>query len=93
MRASKLKNWTPGQTRYFTYYIIWPGENDYWVDQTPFNGPLDTMLPLTKFNTSITKMSDLRTKGETSWKDNNGIKHRVVIDEVEIPRKWGKSAR
>ena len=32
---------------------------------------------------------DLMQKGECSWKDQNGIRHRIVIEDHERPRVWG----
>ncbi len=88
-KKSRLKNWTLGETRYITYYLIFPGDDKPWVDQIPFNGPLDTFLPLTRFNNDFTKMTDLRTKGETTWKDHNGVTHLVKVEDKPKPRTWG----
>lgn len=84
-----IKEKTLGKVRYFTYYLIWPGEVDFWVDQTPFIHDLQFELKNTSFGKDPAKARDLLTKGETKWKDHNGVTHRVVIEDVERPRKWG----
>jgi hypothetical protein len=84
-----VKNHTLGDVRYFTYYLIFPGDNDFWVDQYPFCGPLDTMLRLTTFYKKPGVPEALMKKGEAHWKDHNGVTHRVVVENFERPRKWG----
>ena len=83
------KEWTPGVVRYFTYFLIFPGDNDVWVDQTPFVHDLHFELSRTRWAKDKNKMNDLLKKGETQWKDHNGVTHRVVIETIERPRRWG----
>jgi len=85
-----IQSHKPGTVRYFTYFVIFPGDNDYWVDQTPFVHDLQFQLKQTAWRNDPQKCSDLLKKGETTWKDNNGVTHRVVIEEKQRPRKWGK---
>ncbi len=89
----KNKEHTPGQVRYFTYYLIFPGSNEAWVDQSPFVHDLQFELSRTRWSNDRNKMNDLLKKGETQWKDNNGVTHRVVIETVERPRVWGIKKR
>lgn len=86
---AKIKEHTPGTVRYFTYWVIFPGDNEAWVDQTPFVHDLQFQLKKTAFNPS--QCRDLLHKGETQWSDSNGVKHRVVIEETQRPKVWGKS--
>jgi hypothetical protein len=78
-------------TRYFTYYLTFPGEeNDPWIDQVPFIHELQFELR----NTTFGKVPDLARSilltGECEWKDHNGVKHRVVVEEEARPKNWGK---
>jgi hypothetical protein len=76
--------------RYFTYYLYFPGEqNDPWVDQTPFIHDLQFQLKNTTFGKVPGLARDILQKGECSWTDQNGVKHRVVVEDVVRPKKWG----
>lgn len=81
---------TLGKVRYFTYYLIFPGDNDYWVDQSPFVHDLQFQLKQTRWGRDPIKCDELLKKGETKWKDQNGVTHRVVIEDIKRPKKWGK---
>ncbi len=91
-KSARPANHTPGKVRYFTYYLIFPGDNDFWVDQSPFVHDLQFELKQTTFRGAPDIYRDLLTKGEAKWKDHNGVTHRVVIEDVQRPRKWGKNA-
>lgn len=82
------KNHAQGQTRYLTYQLMFK-DGEHWCDQEPFWGPLDTWLRLTQFAKRKDICIDLITKGETHWKDHNGVTHKVSIDTVQRPRVWG----
>lgn len=86
---AQVKAHTPGRVRFITYYLIFPGDMDVWVDQTPFVHELSFQLKQTRWRHEPNKLNELMKKGETTWKDNNGVTHRVVIEETERPRKWG----
>lgn len=75
-------------TRYFTYYLHFPKDKDFWVAQTPFIHDLQYELTRSKFKPDI--KAALAKNGEAHWKDHNGIIHRVVIEDVQRPRRWGK---
>lgn len=75
-------------TRYFTYYLIFP-DGDHWVDQTPFIHDLTFQLKQTAWRNDPDKCRDLLLKGETNWTDQNGVKHRVVVEDEVRPRIWG----
>lgn len=92
-RLNSVKEHTPGQVRYFTYYLIWPGEKDYWVDQTPVVHDLQFALSQSRWRDNPQACNDLIRKGETTWKDHNGVTHRVVLEDKQRPRKWGVSAK
>jgi len=79
------------EVRYFTYWLIFPGDKkeDYWVDQVPFIHDLQFELKNSRWAKDPNKCRDLLMKGETHWKDQNGVEHRVVIEDKERPRKWG----
>lgn len=79
-----------GEVRYFTYYLIFP-DGDIWVDQTPFVHDLQFELKNTRFAKDPLKARDILIKGETSWKDHNGVGHRIVVESTERPKKWGKN--
>lgn len=80
-------NHTAGKTRYLTIWIIFPKDNERWVDQIPFARPLDSFLENTKIEPKI--KADLIRKGESLESTNNGIKHLYVIEEIQRPRVWG----
>lgn len=79
-----------GKVRYFTYFLYFPGDKDVWVDQSPFIHDLQFQLGQTRWRNDKNICNDLLKKGETNWKDSNGVRHRVVIEDIERPRKWGK---
>ena len=84
-----IANHTPGTVRYFTYYLIFPGDKEMWVDQTPFVHELQFQLQNTAWRHDHKKVRDLLHKGETHWKDHNGVEHRVVIESTKRPTNWG----
>lgn len=84
----RVKNHTLGEVRYFTYWLEFP-DGEVWVDQSPFVGPLDTLLPLTRFKNRIDICNRLRAGGEAHWKDNNGVGHRLKVEEIERTTNWG----
>lgn len=81
------------EVRYFTYYLYFPGDADYWVTQTPFIHDLQFELKNTRWAKNPTICSELLKHGETHWKDPNGVTHRIVIETKERPRKWGVNRR
>lgn len=79
-----------GRVRYITYYLIFPGDNDYWVDQRPLIHDINFEIQNMKaINKDPDKVKKILKNGEVSWKDHNGVTHRIVIEEKERPRKWG----
>lgn len=83
----KPREHSPGLVRYLTYYLHFPKDKDYWVDQIPFCQDLLNLLKNTKFPPKLA--AELLRKGEGHWKDHNGVTHRVTIEETWQPRKWG----
>lgn len=81
------RNKTLGHVRYFTLYRIFPGERDYWVDQVPIVHELDFTLKNSRWRNDPQKCHDLLKKGETKWVDHNGVTHRLVIEDVQRPKK------
>ncbi len=77
--------------RYFTYYLIFP-DDTYWVDQTPFTHNVEYELNLTTFGKVPRLRKSLLKTGECSWKDMNGMWHRVVIEKQKRKRVWGKNS-
>lgn len=87
-----VKEHTPGHLRYLTYWLIFPKDKDMWVDQICLVHPLQWELKrmrVVKDHPGIER--DLLVKGEASFKDHNGVKHRLVIEEKKRPRLWGKN--
>lgn len=85
-----VKEHTKGTVRYFTYYLIFPGDEDVWVDQSPFVNELQFELKNTRWRINSPDVyRDLLHRGEATWKDHNGVTHRVVIEAVQRPRRWG----
>jgi translation initiation factor IF-1 len=80
-------NHTPGKVRYLTIWIIFPGDNDRWVDQVAFAQPLDNFLKNTKLHPNI--KGDLIRRGESLEQTKNGMKHLYVIEDKERKRIWG----
>lgn len=89
MRPQTTKEHTPGKVRYFTYYLIFPNDKDEWCAQVPFVHALDFQLKQTAWRNDPSKCHDLLSKGETTWLDHNGVRHRVVVEDVIRPKKWG----
>lgn len=87
-----VKEHTPGQIRYFTYFLIFPKDKDVWVDSIPFVHPLDFELkrmPVILQRPELAR--DLLNKGEASFIDHNGVRHRIVIEDKPRKRRWGKN--
>jgi hypothetical protein len=85
----RVKNHTPGQIRYFTYYLIFPKDKDVWVDQVPFVHPLSYELKRTTFGKNPEVARTIMKNGECHWKDHNGVTHRVVVEEEVRAKNWG----
>ena len=88
-KHNRIHEHTPGKVRYFTYYLYFPKDKDEWCAQIPFIHDLKFQLQQTVWRNDPNKCHDLITKGETSWKDHNGVRHRVVVEDVKRPKKWG----
>jgi hypothetical protein len=84
----RIRNHTLGQVRYFTYSLEFP-DGDHWMDQLPFVGPLDQILPTTQFGTNPDIAKKLLLAGEAHFRDSNGVTHRVQIESERRPRRWG----
>lgn len=84
-----IKEKTFGEVRYWTYYLIFPGDKDVWVDQTPFVHDIQFEIKNTRWKNDPGKVRDILTKGETKWTDHNGVTHRVVVESTPRARKWG----
>lgn len=80
---------TLGKVRYFTYYLHFPGDKDVWMQQSPFIHDLQFQLKQTRWRNDAIACNNLLKKGEHVWKDKNGVTHRVVIEDVERPKRWG----
>lgn len=92
-RLKTVENHTPGEVRYFSYWLIWPDGSEPWIDQTPFVHDLQFTLQNTRFMKDPTLPGhvghDLANRGEAEWFDNNGVRHRVVIERTKRNRRWG----
>lgn len=91
-----FKQHDKGNVRYFTYYLIFPrgskekrAADDVWCAQIPFIHDLQFQLKQTSWRNDPVKCNDLIRKGETKWIDHNGVTHRIVIEDVVRPRRWG----
>jgi hypothetical protein len=85
---AKVKEHTIGEVRYFQYTVEFP-DHDRWVDYCPFVGNLRDILPTTRWKNDPIKCRDLLIKGETTWKDGNGVQHHVRVVDTEGERNWG----
>lgn len=77
--------------RYLTYYLFFPskpGVTDYWIKQIPFIHDIQFEMKNWKGITSEQKR-DLLQKGETHWKDRNGVERRIVIEKTQRETNWG----
>lgn len=84
------KNHTPGQVRYLTYKLHFPKDKDVWTDQIPFAQPIDVFIKNTAlYKKNLKACLKLMQTGEGHWKDNNGVTHQIMIEEIERPRVWG----
>lgn len=84
-----VKNHTPGQIRYWTYILEFP-DGEQWQKSIPFVHPLDYELKHTTFGKIPDLARSILSKGEASWKDQNGVGHHVRIDTEAKPVRWGK---
>lgn len=91
--SSAPKDSTQGLIRYCNYYIEFP-DGDIWTDCTHIAGGLESWITRTalhKINPDAAK--SLMQRGEYSWYVSHGdkgrIRHRMVISETPIERKWG----
>lgn len=86
---NKFEHKVYGRVRYITYYLIF-GDNDYWVDQRPLVHDIKFEIQNMKaINKDPDKVSKILKDGEVSWKDHNGIWHKIIIEEEQRQRKWG----
>lgn len=91
-----FKQHTPGTIRYLTYYLEFPRgseekkrADDTWCAQIPFVHDLQFWLKQTRWKNDMVVTNDLIRKGETKWRDHNGVTHRIIIEDVKRPRRWG----
>lgn len=88
-----VENHTPGEIRYFTYYLVWSDGTEPWVDQVPIVHDLQFSLQNSRFNWDPTipptVMHDLARKGEAEWSDNNSVRHRIIVEKTKRNRRWG----
>lgn len=87
-----IKNHAPGELRFLTYELFFP-DGDHWQDQEHIIGPLDSWLKLTTFTARPDLYRDILIKGSVHWKDNNGVEHRIHVDEQQRPRIWGTKGK
>jgi len=66
-------------------------DGETWCDQSPFVHELNFQLKQTAFRNDPNKCRDLLMKGETKWKDHNGVEHRVVIERREAAARLGNT--
>jgi len=88
MSKYRPKNKTLGQVRYFSYFLQFP-DGEEWVKSIPFVHELSYELPRTTFGKIPDLASSLLKKGECHWKDNNGVTHRVLIENDARTENWG----
>lgn len=95
-RDRAFQQHTKGKTRYFTYYLIFPvgseehrKADDTWCAQIPFIHDLQFQLKQTKWANDPIICGDLIRRGETKWRDHNGVTHRIVVEDVVRPKRWG----
>lgn len=80
---------TQGLIRYCNYYLEFP-DGEVWSDYSHIAGGLNSWIMRTAiWRTDVKRAQDLMRKGQTHWKDNNGVTHRMQISETACTRKWG----
>lgn len=88
--VGNVKTMGKPMVRYFTYYLIFP-DDTVWVDQTPFaNNDLEEELNQTTFGKISKLRKSILKTNECSWKDPNGVWHRIVVELGKRPRVWGR---
>lgn len=96
-RLRSVQQHTPGEVRYFTYWLHWPDGSDPWVDQTPFVHDLQFELKNTRLMQDplipAHVAGDLIRTGEATWFDRNGVRHLVQIEKTQRNRRWGVRRR
>lgn len=84
-----VQNHTPGQIRYWTYIVTFQ-DGEEWQKSVPFVHPLDYELKLASFGGVPGLARDILSKGEATWKDQNGVGHHVRVDKEAQVERWGK---
>lgn len=84
----RVRDHTPGEIRYWAYYLHFPDGNT-WVKSIPFVHPLSFELKNTSFGKIPGIARKILKEGEAHWKDQNGVTHRVVVEQASRPTKWG----
>lgn len=86
--TKKLIQYAGGQVRYFTYWLIFP-DDEAWVEQKPFTGRIEEEVLYTRWRKNPDVCRALSKHGNYSFKDHNGVTHKIVVEEQERPRVWG----
>lgn len=87
-----IKERKAGDIHYLTYRLIFPKDKDEWIDQITLVHPLQWELKRMSFIKGRPGLErDLLIKGECSFKDHNGVRHVVKIEQTKRPRHWGKT--
>ena len=88
----KFWDFTPGQTRYMHVYLIFPGDNDFWVDCIPFAHPVTfEALNRKQWRAGDDFVRKLVATGEATKTDEAGVTTRVLIKEEPIEKCWGQA--
>lgn len=91
-KVSRPKEHTLGEVRYVTHYVEFP-DGDVWCDQIHFFGPLSSWLAISIYQNNARLCTDLLRRGEARYRARTGAIHRLVIENIKRPRKWGRQPK
>jgi len=81
---------------YVTYYLVFPKKSggDTWCKQVEFQNHDNQDLvkwEIDKMSFPIDIKNKLKHKKEADWKDQNGVEHRIIIENEQRPTvgRWG----
>lgn len=80
---------TPGEIRYLNYFLEFP-DGEVWSQFMHIAGGLSAWVKNTAiYRNNPDAARKLMQQGVHSWKDRNGVKHVMRIDNSPCQHKWG----
>lgn len=82
-----IRNFELGRVYYLTLSLHFP-DKEVWTRQQPFTKSLEKLLKNINYPPKI--CGDLLRKGESSYKDDNGIWWVFKVEDKKRTENWGK---